>query len=75
MDVSFLQISFFVNSFFLSFFLSCLVDIDDGVLLLYSRRSSMRVFHDLPYNQEAIHSSRTEDLTCIYPYLHVTHAI
>lgn len=26
MDVSFLQISFFVNSFFLSFFLSCLVD-------------------------------------------------
>lgn len=44
MDVSFLQISFFVNSFFLSFLLSCLVDIDDGVLLLYSRRSSMRVF-------------------------------
>lgn len=40
MDVSFLQISFFVNSFFLS----CLVDTDDGFLLLYSRRSSMRVF-------------------------------
>lgn len=38
-----------LRQFFLSFFLSCLVDIDDGVLLLYSRRSSMRVFHDLPY--------------------------
>lgn len=48
MDISFLQISFFVNSFFLS----CLVDIDDGVLLLYSRRSSMRVFHDLPYTKK-----------------------
>lgn len=52
MDVSFLQISFFVNSFFLSFFLSCLVDIDNGVLLLYSRRSAMRVFHDLPYTKK-----------------------
>lgn len=44
MAVSFLQISFFLNFFFLSFFLPCLVDTDDGVLLLYSRRSSMRVF-------------------------------
>lgn len=48
MDVSFLQISFFVNSFFLS----CLVETDDGVLLLYSRRSSMRVCHDLPYTKK-----------------------
>lgn len=43
-----------LRQFFLSFFLSCLVDIDDGVLLLYSRRSSMRVFlfHDLPYTKK-----------------------
>lgn len=40
------------SSSILFFFLFCLVETDDGVLLLYSRRSSMRVFHDLPYTKK-----------------------